>query len=166
MKRALLALLLLVATSVAALSQESARYIALRLKPGQDLKGEIQALVEREKLPSGAIVTAVGSLRRLRLRLADQHQASEFEGPFEIVSLVGTLSPQGLHLHLSASDAQGRTLGGHLVDGNPVYTTVELVIVVPPLRFLRKLDPASGYPELEVESPSSGAKASSSPKSR
>ena len=127
--------------------------IVLRLRPGQDLKAELQSLVEKEKLPGGFILTCVGSVSKLRLRLANQSQSSDFEGPFEIVSLVGTLSPQGLHLHMSASDKTGKTLGGHLVDGNVIYTTAEIVIGVPTdLQFLRTLDPATGYPELDVKS--------------
>ena len=126
--------------------------IVVRLRPGQDLKAELQALVEREKLAAGFILTAVGSVSRLRLRLANQSESSEFAGPFEIVSLVGTQGPEGLHLHMAGSDKTGKTIGGHLVDGNPVYTTAEIVIGVPPdIRFRRTLDPATGYPELNPE---------------
>lgn len=126
---------------------------ALRLKPGQDLKVELQKFQKDHHLPSAWIVTTVGSLRHLRVRLANRTEASQFDGPFEIVSLVGTLSADGAHLHISASDGEGRTIGGHLVDGNPVYTTAEIVIgSSPDLQFRRRPDPATGYPELEVES--------------
>lgn len=128
------------------------RVLVMRLKPGQDLKREIQALVEHENLQAGYILTAVGSLNVVSLRLANQADARTYRGPHEIVSLVGTLSPDGLHLHMAASDSEGHTVGGHLVDGNIVYTTVELVIGVPDdLRFHRVLDPATGSKEIEVQ---------------
>jgi predicted DNA-binding protein with PD1-like motif len=152
LKRWAILLGLLWALTLTAFCQEDLRIITLRLSPKQDLKKELQALVEREKLEAGFIMTTVGSLSTLKLRLADQHNPTVYPGPFEIVSLVGTLSPQGLHLHLSASDSNGRTLGGHLVDGNIIYTTAEIVIGVPTkLRYKRVLDPASGFPELKVE---------------
>jgi predicted DNA-binding protein with PD1-like motif len=57
----------------------------------------------------------------------------------------------GSHLHLAISDSTGRTIGGHLVDGNLVYTTMEIVIgVLEDLDFRRELDPASTYNELVV----------------
>ena len=142
-------LLALPASAQPALKQSSMRTITIRLRPGQDLKVELQRLVEREKLQAGFILTAVGSVTTLSLRLANQSAASQFQGPFEIVSLVGTLSPDGLHLHMAASDKEGKTLGGHLVDGNLIHTTAEIVIGVPhDVKYRRTLDPATGYPEL------------------
>ena len=124
---------------------------ALRLKPGQDLKQEIQAYVTTHHIRAGWIMTCVGSLENLRLRLANCQESSQFDGYFEIVSLSGTLSQDGLHLHLSASNSSGQTFGGHLVDGNRVYTTVELVIGESlEWDFTRPKDPETGYPELKI----------------
>lgn len=47
---------------------------------------------------------------------------------FEILSLIGSLSQKGLHVHISVADSTGMTLGGHLLDGNEVYYYVELII--------------------------------------
>lgn len=124
---------------------------ALRLKPGQDLRQELEKFAKERKLQAGLIVTAVGSLTKAGLRFADQSGATQFEGKFEIVSLVGTLSPDGPHLHVSISDKTGRTIGGHLVEGCKVYTTVELVIgEIEGVRFTREQDEESGYKELRV----------------
>ena len=62
------------------------------------------------------------------LRLADQAENTTFDGKHEIVSMVGTLSPDGDHIHLAVSDATGRTVGGHLVEGSLVYTTAEIAV--------------------------------------
>lgn len=125
---------------------------AFRLQPGQDLKLELLNYQREHRLQSAWVVTCVGSLQNLRLRLADRSDPSAFDGPFEIVSLVGTLGQDGAHLHLSASDRDGRTVGGHLLEGNLVYTTAEVVLGEGvDLRFRRIPDPATGSLELRVE---------------
>lgn len=127
------------------------RTYALRLKPGQDLRREINAFVEQHQIRAGAMVTCVGSLTQATLRLANQEQPTVYHGHFEIMSLVGTLSTNGGHLHLAVSDSTGRTIGGHLLDGNLVYTTAELVIgVLQELDFRRESDATFGYRELTV----------------
>jgi uncharacterized protein len=46
--------------------------------------------------------------------LANREYLSFFDGPFEIVSLVGTIAINGPHIHIALSDGNGTTLGGHL----------------------------------------------------
>ncbi|TGE27090.1 PPC domain-containing DNA-binding protein [Hymenobacter metallicola] len=129
----------------------SMRSYALRLGPGQDLRQQLTAFTEAHQLKAAAIVTCVGSLTTTTLRLANQSGPTVYKGHFEIVSLVGTLSVNGSHLHLAVSDSTGRTLGGHLLDGNIIYTTAELVIgVLEELDFRRETDPVSTYKELRV----------------
>ncbi len=85
------------------------------------------------------------------MRLANQEGPTTYQGHFEIVSLVGTLSVNGSHVHLSVSDSTGRTIGGHLLDGCKIYTTAELLIgVMPSLTYIREPDPTFGYRELVV----------------
>ena len=127
------------------------RAYALRLRPGQDLKQELTAFVVKSGLRAGAVLTCVGSLTDVSLRLANQENATTYHGHFEIVSLVGTLSPAGSHLHLAVADSTGRTIGGHLVDGCRIYTTAELVLAeLPALEFRRETDATFGYLELAV----------------
>jgi uncharacterized protein len=124
---------------------------SFRLKPDQDLKFELQKFAREKQLKAAAVVSGVGSLRKLNLRLANGKDIRTFEGFHEIVSVTGTLWENGMHVHLSASDAEGRTVGGHLVDGNPIYTTCEIVLIEQKdLKFEREIDPASGYLELVV----------------
>ncbi|WP_375415776.1 PPC domain-containing DNA-binding protein [uncultured Hymenobacter sp.] len=124
---------------------------ALRLRPGQDLRQELTAFVKANHFRAGVVLTCVGSLTEVALRLANQDGATTYRGHFEIVSLVGTLSTAGSHLHLAVADSTGRTLGGHLLDGCRIYTTAELVLAkLPALEFGRETDPAFGYQELTV----------------
>jgi predicted DNA-binding protein with PD1-like motif len=126
---------------------------SFRLKPDQDLKIELQKFAKENGLKAAAIVCGVGSLKNLKLRLANGKDIRVFEGCHEIVSMTGTLWETGMHVHLSASDKDGKAIGGHLVDGNLIYTTCELVLIEQPgLEFARQQDPASGFLELVVRS--------------
>ena len=129
----------------------SLKTYALRLKPGDDLRQQLTAFVQHQHIAAGTMLTCVGSLTVATLRLANQDGPTVYQGPFEIVSLVGTLSTNGSHLHLAVSDRTGRTIGGHLLDGCWVYTTAEIVLgELPQLAFRRETDATFGYPELVV----------------
>jgi uncharacterized protein len=124
---------------------------AFRLQPGQDLKKELEAFVLEYAIEAGWIQTGVGSLTQTYLRFANQPSGTFSNGPFEIVSLVGTLSVHGCHLHISVSDALGHVTGGHLLEGNVVYTTAELVIgVAKSLVFIREKDGTTDWKELQI----------------
>ncbi len=71
-------------------------------------------------------------------------------GKYEIVSLVGTLNPDA-HLHICLSDAEGQTVGGHVLGDLEVFTTAEVVIgEAADLHFNREMDERTGFPELVV----------------
>ena len=125
---------------------------AFRLKPGQDLKQEITAYVQQHKIEAGWIVTCVGSVTQYNLRFANQSNGNKATGHYEIVSLVGTVSINGSHLHMSVSDSTGKTIGGHLLDSNFVYTTAEIVIGEgKQLVFTREKDGTTEWEELQVK---------------
>jgi uncharacterized protein len=124
---------------------------ALRLKPGEDLSLELEAFAVENQIKAGLVLTCVGSLTQAALRLADASSSTKFRGPFEIVSLVGTFSLDGAHLHLSISDSQGALYGGHLEEGSLIYTTAEIVLgELENKVFRRVLDPETGYDELVI----------------
>jgi len=124
---------------------------SFRLKPGQDLFLEIEAFTVQNNIRAGCVLCAVGSLTHATLRLANRSNFNETEGHFEIVSVTGTVSINGSHLHISISDGDGRTTGGHLVPGFRVYTTAEIVIAAFPEQiYRRELCDQSGYEELVV----------------
>ncbi len=124
---------------------------ALRLHPNQDLKMALDTFARAHNLEAACVLTCVGSLQRAVLRLANREEAAELIDKFEIVSLTGTLSKYGAHYHIAIADGQGRTVGGHLLEGCLVYTTAEIVIgLLPDLSFLREVDSATGYDELYI----------------
>lgn len=127
--------------------------LATRFVPGSDLKASLRAWTRSQQVTAGFVLTAVGSLREACLRLAGRDEGQTLTGPFEIVSLVGTVSPDGLHLHLAIADAEGQVRGGHLLDGCVVGTTAEIAIARSSDLILRRtFDPQTGYKELTVES--------------
>jgi uncharacterized protein len=114
---------------------------AFRLKPGQDLRKEIELYVKENSIAAGWITTCVGSLTNYNIRFANQQNSNTDSGHFEIVSLTGTVSINGSHMHISISDSTGKTIGGHLLQGNIIYTTAEIVIQSSPnLIFKREKD--------------------------
>ena len=125
---------------------------AFRLTPGQDLKKEIQNLVNQKQIKAGWIGTCVGSLTKYNIRFANQPNGSTDSGHFEIVSLTGTVSTNGSHLHISISDSTGKTIGGHLMDSCIIYTTAEIVILSSDdFIFRREKDGTTPWEELQVE---------------
>ena len=131
------------------------RNYTFRLTPGQDLFDSIDAFVKEKSIQAGCVLSGVGSLTHTTLRLANREYYSEYDGFFEIVSITGTISIHGSHLHMSVSDGDGNTIGGHLESGCRIYTTAEIVIAVfEDLVYQREFAEDSGYEELVVCKPS------------
>jgi predicted DNA-binding protein with PD1-like motif len=127
------------------------KLVPLRLQPGADLRQALEAWMGEQQEQAGCVISAVGSLSVAQLRFAGAAEATAIHGELEILSLSGTISPDGAHLHISVAGSSGAVIGGHLGAGSLVRTTAELVIgLLPDWRFSRELDPATGYPELRI----------------
>lgn len=122
-----------------------------RLKSGQDLFDSIESFAHEKRIQAGCVLSGVGSLTHAALRLADRDFYSEYDGHFEIVSITGTVSIHGSHLHIAISDGDGTTIGGHLESGCRIYTTAEIVMAVfNNVIYKREFAEDSGYDELVV----------------
>ncbi|MBR2808724.1 MAG: DNA-binding protein [Erysipelotrichaceae bacterium] len=130
---------------------------AFRLTRGQDLRKEIERYCEDHKIEAAVVLSSVGCLSRLKVRLAGGTEYKEYEQDFEIISVNGTLSKDGPHLHISVSglkDDKGNELviGGHLSEGCIVNTTAEIVLMeLEDYSFSREYDKATGYKELVIK---------------
>jgi hypothetical protein len=125
---------------------------AFRLKPGQDLRTAIELYVKEHKIVAGWIATCVGSLTNYNIRFANQQNGSMGSGHFEIVSLTGTVSTNGSHIHISVSDSTGNTIGGHLLQGCTIYTTAEIVLQSDSnYVFKREKDGSTPWEELQIK---------------
>ena len=126
--------------------------LAHRLTQGTDLKAAIQAMVRQHGITAGSIASCVGCLTAINLRLAGANASLVSQGSFEIVSIMGTLTAAHQHIHIAVADDKGLVVGGHLLDGNIVGSTAELIInSYSQLHFSRELDPTTGYTELLIK---------------
>ena len=132
----------------------------LRLQPGDDLRVALQSAfseLQATGCQAACVISAVGSLSRAVLRYAAQPQGAVLDEALELVTLSGTLSPDGPHLHASVADARGQMRGGHVMPGCRVRTTAEIVLaLLPGWAFSRAHDAGTGFMELHVERMSSG----------
>ena len=128
------------------------KHHAFRLTYGMDLRQGIEDYCRDNDIHSAAIVTVVGCVYRARIRLADGETIEEYDDRYEIVSLTGTISPDGSHMHISLADEDGRVIGGHMCIGCLVNTTAEVVLVSldEEYRFSREYDDSTGYDELVI----------------
>ena len=128
-----------------------ARFIAFRLLPGDDVVLSLRNVVGAAGMRAGFIAGAVGSLSTARLRFAGEPDGTRLDGCFEVVSLIGTVDAEGEHIHAAISDPSGRVVGGHVMEGCIVRTTLELVLgELEDLEFAREYCPVSTYQELAV----------------
>ena len=124
--------------------------IVRRLKPGSDLRQELDYLARENNCNAGVLLSLVGSLSQANLRFADCETGTVIYGPLEIVSVTGTISTAGLHAHIAVADRHGRTFGGHLLEGCHVFTTCEVVMlnISAEWKFERHIDERTGEIEL------------------
>ena len=110
--------------------------IIARIDRGEEITEQVRVIAEREDIRL-ATVEALGALNDFTVGVFNtvekQYYANRFQGPFEIVSLTGTISTKDgafyQHLHLSAGDEKGVVYGGHLNQAM-VSATCEMVIRV------------------------------------
>jgi predicted DNA-binding protein with PD1-like motif len=132
-------------------AREARALTALRLGPGEDLRAALETLTRAQGWTAAWVVSGVGSLQPAALRFAGAKAATSIDRPLEVLSLSGSLSPDGAHLHMSVADAQGAVLGGHVAVGCRIRTTAELLVaVLPDLAFRRAPDAQTGHDELQV----------------
>ena len=128
------------------------KVVPLRLQPGDDLRQALESWIGEQEEQAGCVISAIGSLSVAELRFAGAAAATTILGELEILSLSGTLSADGAHLHIAVANSKGAVIGGHLCAGSQVRTTAELVIgLLPEWQFRRERDPATGYAELAIK---------------
>jgi uncharacterized protein len=125
--------------------------LPVRLLPGQDLREALQQALTQSGAGAAFVLQGIGSLDGVRLRMAGANSIVHLDGDYEILSLAGTLSAAGPHLHMAVSDPEGAVTGGHVTPGCIVRTTAEVLIaLLPDKRFTREADAATGYAELVI----------------
>jgi predicted DNA-binding protein with PD1-like motif/glutaredoxin len=103
------------------------RTLRLHLNPGSDLRQTLQQLAQAEQAP-GFVLGVVGNLSQAAFQCPGQGEPTVLSGELEIITLNGTLAPEGVHLHLSVSDGACQVWGGHLEPGSRVLGGADLLV--------------------------------------
>ena len=119
--------------------------VVLRLEPGELIIESIIAACEERNIKGGAILSISGSMDGAKFftvqpmpQLKAQFGYSEpevLEGCVEMLAGCGTITcfengKLNVHIHCSIGDGAGIAHGGHLIPGNKVLLTMEIVIGV------------------------------------
>mgnify|MGYP004551956617 FL=1 len=110
--------------------------VIVRIDRGEEILEQLAVVAQKENIKL-ASVQALGATDSFTVGVYDteskQYHSNEFNGAFEIVSLVGTVNTMNgefcSHLHMSAGNEKGEVFGGHLNRAR-VSATCELVITV------------------------------------
>ena len=86
------------------------KVVPLRLAPGDDLRQTLETWMGEQQEQAGCVISAVGSLSVAQLRFAGAAEDTTIHGELEILSLAGTLSPDGAHLHIAVADSTWPTI--------------------------------------------------------
>lgn len=103
------------------------RTTPIKLAAGEDLRLRLEQLAQ-EQQASGFVLGVVGNLSRAAFQCPGPPEPTVMEGDLEIITLNGTLSPTGVHLHLSLSDGACHVWGGHLEPGTLVLKGADVLV--------------------------------------
>ena len=124
--------------------------LILRIDKGEEILEQLRAAAEKENIRL-ASVEALGAVDDFTVGVFNtrekKYYSNRFQGPFEIVSLTGTVSTMDgeyySHLHMSAGDGTGAVFGGHL-NRAMVSATCEMVVRILDGEVDRRFDPEIG----------------------
>jgi hypothetical protein len=118
------------------------RRFIIKITPGESLTTRLLQFAHLADVRNAVIVSAVGSVKNVRLRgiktgaklpiTTPRVNVHEFEGPMELLGLVGNIVPGeetllDYHLHILAGKSSGEVVGGHLYSAE-VFATCEIVL--------------------------------------
>ena len=106
------------------------KLIRLTLLPKSDLKDEIIEC-SRNHNANGFVLGIVGDLSTVAFQCPNRDEITFLEGPLEIITVNGTVSPDNVHLHISVSDNECKLWGGHLEIGSKILKGAEILIGLP-----------------------------------
>ena len=137
------------------------RIIMGRLLPNTDLVKGIEELCVRNGIKHGIISTCIGSLKQAAFIYALPKEGAYYdieyskpiikEGEFEFLNGQGLVAMDEagkfqMHLHATISNSDMSLNGCHIVEGNIVLATIEVVITeLLDLNFQRELHVDSGF---------------------
>jgi predicted DNA-binding protein with PD1-like motif len=144
-----------------------------RFRPGEDLFKKLTEIVKERNIERAVILSGIGSLcdvafRDLKTGIdlpvnAEKTNLMEEYGPFELLTLEGTIVPlvgefgdlkdgdPVIHLHVTFGTAYGNLFGGHLFKAK-VFTTTELFLAkVKSSQVKKKQSSVTGLTEMRAD---------------
>ena len=124
--------------------------IVLRVDRGEEILEQLKAVCLKENVKL-ASVSGIGAINDLTSGVWDverkEYFSNHFTGVYEVANLVGTITTMNgeyyAHIHISAGDAQGHVVGGHL-NRAVISATCEMVVTVIPGTMDRAFSPEVG----------------------
>ena len=122
-----------------------------RLATGSDLVEEIERYCAEQGIMAAQVV-AIGAVRRARYAYYEQddHRYRELESDthHEVVGFIGNVSMRDdrpfLHAHATFADADGATVGGHLLPGCEVFAGEVMIREMTGVSLVRQPDETTG----------------------
>jgi len=128
--------------------------IFIRLHPNEDVISSLIKACEKYKIASAIVLSGIGQIKKVTLgyfKEKDDYTPETFNGPFELLSLNGTLiqhdSTYKAHLHVAISNQDKQVRGGHLIEGS-VEVTNEIVLLIIEAPLQRQYNKETGLYEL------------------
>ena len=103
------------------------RFRAIHLDAGADVRRSLEDLAHRENA-QGFVLSVVGNMGQATFACPGRTSPTVLSGELEIITLQGTVGPQGVHLHLSFSDGDCQVWGGHLEHGSLILKGADLLV--------------------------------------
>ena len=140
------------------------QFFVARFTPDQDLFGRLIEVMKVRELTRLVVLSGIGSLKNVTMRdlklginkPVDLSKTNEIieEGPFELLSLEGSVVPMDgepvVHLHAVMGLPDGGVIGGHLFQSQ-VFTTLELFIAgITDIDLQKKRSPITGLTEYHI----------------
>ncbi len=124
----------------------------IRLEKGEEIVTEVEEILEDEDVTAGSF-QGIGAVSKATLGhyslVSKEYSEKELAQPLEIVSLMGTITEEGIHPHACLGTEEMETYGGHLVEA-VVAATCEIIATPAPARLNRYHDEKIGLDLLEI----------------
>ena len=126
----------------------------VKVERGEDVKGSIMDVVQKNNVKAGSILWAVGMIQDLEIGYFNgkEYEKEKYEGPLEVVSFHGSIAENDprMHIHVSVADRSHGVVGGHLFEGvaNPLLEVH--IQKFENITLKRKYSESSTLKELEV----------------
>lgn len=132
-------------------SQEKNNLIIARLFPGENIFERLKFLCQKRNVKMGIVLSGVGQLSCVEVGFFKEkgdYLPQKFESPLEVLSISGIISADkkdeyDFHLHISLSDENKKSIGGHFISGI-VSVTLEIAILKTEIEVKREVEEKTG----------------------